>query len=316
MLKSILLPIDGSQYSKLAAQLAWRLALRTSAQVNVQHVVDLENAWRLFGSDTAGFASAADYNKAYAVTCKALLSLGGKIVSAYEDAVRDVDIEQAILLDQGNPFEQISRRARANDLVVIGHRRRLTVEERSGNFVRISLAEMLAHSCPRPLLVVQDKIESWQTMTIMISSEHINEMFISDSLSLAKDLGLQAAIVCLVATGEMIGDPASFAADLRSANPGLNEVPIEIISMDVLSIDKYGCWHAEEDPHPLGDWLTSLVVMPTRSLAGTRMTVLGISPVQFVRNLALPSLLLYPEESSQSEEQLVSLLNECLIPTV
>lgn len=298
MLKSILLPLDGSIYSKQAAQLAWSMAASSGARVTAQHTVDFENSWRLVCNSSPGFASPSDYAAAYAPVSQSLLTLGGRILSSYQLEASRCGIETDVLLDQGNPFEEIIGRSQDFDMVVIGHRKRILMDKPS-QFLQLSLAEMLAHSCPKPLLVVQEPSITWKSMTILASMQHINENYINDCLKLAEMLGLAPTVVGL-SSGSPEEAHGDFINDLRAANSNLSNVAIATLPMHATRLDEFDCW----DTAGLGtawlDWSKTLIVLPTRSISGRRVTVLENSPVHFIRYMPLPALLLYPEEASEN----------------
>jgi hypothetical protein len=151
---------------------------------------------------------------------EALLKLGGQILNSYQLEASRCGIETEVMLDVGNPFDQIIRRCLDFDLVMIGHRKRITLDNPS-QFLQLSIAEMLAHGCPRPLLVVQEPGISWKSMTILVSMQHVNENYINNCLHMADLLGLAPTVIGLSA-GVPEEKHATFIGDLRSANSRLN----------------------------------------------------------------------------------------------
>jgi nucleotide-binding universal stress UspA family protein len=294
--RSILLALSGSQQSWFASKVCWSLSKRLSAAVVAQHVVDSHSAWQFLGHDKPGFLPALDYLKAYQLLCASLFSLGEDLAGAYYLEATNSDVSPACVIDEGNPVEQICLRAKAHDLVVIGHKPAILDRQNPrSQFARLSTAEALAHDCPRPLLVVQEPVNSWKNLAIMCSTEHINERFIDACLILSLMLGLNPVLVCLA--GGPIVDPVAFLHDLRESNAYLEQIPIALTNHASEEIVNDRLIWSVVLPDDGPDISTnSLVVVPTRELDGRRITVLGGDASVFVRHLNLPAIMLWPEE--------------------
>ncbi|HEY9870907.1 MAG TPA: universal stress protein [Candidatus Obscuribacterales bacterium] len=296
---SILLALSASEQSRFAAELCWALAAQTGARVTAQHVVDSRGAWDLLGHDRPGFLGSGMFVTAHEQLVAALYTLGGKLLEVYDAHASARAIRGESVLDEGNPVREICRRAPEHDLVVIGHKPSTfeSPEDERRKSLRFSVAESLAHECPRPLLVVQERCEPWSDMRILLSLRHVNQNYIHSCLQMASTLRIDPEIVGL-STGIHEEDATTFAANLRQQNPDLSHVPINVtrLSDTILNPEKCAWWTSEEDieADALPD---TLLVMPTRELEGRRLTVYGSSPAFFIRHLKLPCILLWPEES-------------------
>lgn len=296
--KSILLALSGSLQSRYAAEVCWRLAKRLGAEVTAQHVVDTHNAWEFLGQDVSGFIDSQRYLVAYQNLCNSLFTLGEDLSVSYKVEALKQGLQPQCLIDEGNPVAEICNRAERHDLVVMGHQPQFEEppEFPNSQFVRRSVAESLAHCCQRPLLVVQSDAPDWQSMTIMISIEHINEIFIDSCLDMACALRLSPALVC-ISGGNRVESPTAFVSDVRAANPRLARVPIAVSeSEDNNPLPAVDFWDFPKDQAQWDVWNNTLMVIPTRKLGGQRVTVIGSSVSMFVRYLTLPSILLWPEE--------------------
>lgn len=294
--RSVLLALSGSQQSRYAAELCWAMSRQLGAQIVAQHVVDSHSAWEFIGHEKTGFLPSESYVTAYQVLCKHLFTLGEDLAAEYASQAVAQGCSPLCFVDEGNPVEQICNRALSHDLVVIGHKPgTIRGNNPHSQFLRLSIAEALAHECPRPLLVVQERTVPWQSLAILSSTEHINEQYINSCLDMASALCLQPLLLCLAGAPDINSD--KFIGDLREANGKLASVPIAITEEvnEQLSADGI-LWNVavpELEPDVTG---SMLFVAPTREINKQRVTVLDSSPSVFVRYLLLSSILLWPEE--------------------
>ncbi len=295
--RSLLLALSGSQQSHFAAQVCWRLRQQLGTGIMAQHVVDTHSAWEFIGHESPAFLESTRYLTEYQNLCKSLFCLGEELSASYLEEAKSRGIDSLAVVDEGNPITEICRRAADHTMVVIGHRPNSVARENPrSQFMRLSIAESLAHDCPRPLLVVQGNCPEWKNLAIMISIDHINEIFINSCLDTATTLGLQPALVCL-AGGPHEERPAQFVDDIRKANPRLARVPIAVspLTENVL-LSTMEAWDSADTDISPEDWDKTLIVIPTREIGGQRLTVVDSSPSLFVRYLTLPSILMWPEE--------------------
>ena len=312
--KSILLALSGSQQSRYATEVCWDLAPRLGATITAHHVVDSHSAWEFLGHNQPGFLKSERYLNAYQSLCKSLFCLGEELAESYTSEAKKRSVDDVCIVDEGCPTEEICKRALNHKLVVIGHKPFQSSAEKSeasqlqtnspldidpshcgGKFMRLSIAEALCRDCPRPLMIVQDQCPGWTSMTIIISMDHINEIFINSCLDMAAVLGLPPVLLCL-STGNHEEPAESFFRDIREANTRLADVPIALIpAQSELHVNlKNWLPRNQNVDHEL--FQNTLLVIPTREVAGERLTVVDISPTLFVRSLTVPSILLWPEE--------------------
>lgn len=306
--KSILLALSGSQQSRYATEVCWNLARRLGATITAHHVVDSHSAWEFVGHENPGFLKSAVYLEAYQQLVSSLFCLGEDLADAYADEAKEAGVDNVCIVDEGNPITEICRRAANHKMVVIGHKAVKERQEPRRQFMRLSIAESLAHDCSRPLLIVQDECKEWTSLSIMISLDHINEVFINSCLDMANALQLPATLLCLTG-GANEEKPQQFVHDLRQSNPRLAEIPIALTPARQDIAVRVEEWYAPEGmPFDRSLWDNTLMVIPTRLAGGERLTVVDSSPSMFIRYLTLPSIMLWPEEYSFTpmEEELSS----------
>jgi nucleotide-binding universal stress UspA family protein len=267
------------------------------ASVVAQHIVDTSGVHALIGHDEPGFLPSNPYSVTYDHICSGLRVMARILEDNYKEAAGKFGVASKFHIDEGDPVSKICQRAEVSDLVVIGHRKQEQAEQmKRCQIRRLSIAESLAHECSRPLLIVQEKVGALKTMTIMLSMDHVNEYYIDTCITLASFLGLTPEILCL-AIGQHQESPAEFTKDLRKAHASIKDIPLSVATLrEICEPGANGRVKPARLSQSFRDWSNCLPVMPTRKLAQERLTVLDDSPALFVRGLAVPALLLVPEE--------------------
>lgn len=300
--RAFLLALSGSEQSRYAAEVCWDLARQTGARVTAQHVIDTETIKEVIVHEKPGLIGTYPFAETYHTVCSMLHALGKKLIDVYTVSANKAGVEGDTVIDEGEPVHEICRRATEHDLVIMGHQPSAPsdIEPDRRQFRRASIAEGLAHMCTRPLLVVQKRCRPWSNMRIVISIEHINESYVNACLNMAESLSMKPQVLCL-AMGVHAEDPCKFITNLRKDNPRLADVPIQVKEgVGVIVEDNESWWLLETDieSESLSD---TLIMLPTRALAGERITILGSCPDVFIRQLTLPSILLWPEEEAKLE---------------
>lgn len=296
---SILVAIDGAQHSRYAAEVAWKLNKLTGASVTAIHVVDTKESDKLVNPEHAGFLTRAQYKGSLERIHSEMTLLGTALMEAYSRAAKENHVPSKTILAEGAPYQSICEHAQSFDLVVIGHiaatKDDVRLERR--HRTRFSLAEGLAHGCPTPLLVVEALPKSfwYNTMSTLISTDHVSTAFLDRALQIATELSVRPNLICTGARANR--EPAlELIDDLRSANPQLRNIPIRVKDQDEWNVDITA-----------RDWTSNfatgqtdgpeLLMVPTREVGGERITVLDSDPSMLVRFASVPGLLLVPEDA-------------------
>ncbi|MBY0357299.1 MAG: universal stress protein [Candidatus Obscuribacterales bacterium] len=296
--KSLLLALSGSQQSLQAAQLCWKLAELTNSRVTAQHVIDTFAISQLLGHELPGFIGTAPYLEIRADLFEKMKAVGQELVKVYDERAAFHSFESSSVIDSGDPVQEICRRAKEHDLVVIGHQ---TIDnDHLSNvrhqFIRNSVAAGLAHECPRPLLIVRELAGLCKKVKLVMSAEHINQLLIDDCIQTANLLGAKVEIICLAADNHE--EPAKMLIkDLQKSNPLLNNVKIRVHNLcNATHIKEALAWDKDGE-HAVNN--RELLVIPTRQIVGKRITVFGSSPSDFIKHAGFSTILLWPEEHSQ-----------------
>ena len=311
---SILVALSGSEQSRNAAEIAWKIAGKIKAKVTAEHVVDSRTIWELLRHDKPGFIGSGPYLAIYETVIAQLHSLANKLTMEYEALAAGANIKGDCLIKEGNPVTILCKDAREYDLLVIGHQasRVEAVEQDLNHYVRYSVAEGISHNSTAPILIVQSPPLSWESLTIVSEIDHINYSYIKSCLKLAKLLGLKPALE-FWGTGTREEKPEQLKKDLLAMLPEAKDIDMEF--------DYYGgkaaterneLFHGKDIGQPVEIRQDALFVLPTRGIAHERITVFGLHPESFIRSLVLPCLLLWPEDNkafdltSEAEQEALS----------
>jgi len=313
---SVLLGLTGSDKSQYAAEVAWLLGKRVNGRVVASHVVDTRMAWELLRNDRPGYLGSGVYIEAFEELSQSLTRIGQALAEKFEAVAAGQSVPTQTIVEQGSPVQRLSERAKDHDIVIIGHQPRdpRSKEQEHCNFIRYAVAEGLVHECPRPLLVVQDKIYNWSDVSILVSVDHLNFDFMRAGIQFADGIGLTPNLVIL-ASGVHEEKPLEILQDLRKAHPELNGIDVSIRTLRGLSVDRN--MDALSSVEIELDWTPppeTLLLLPTRKTGGSRITIFDTSPDAFVRNLALPAIMMWPEEYTDIQVNGLSKKADALSP--
>src|SRR6516165_7710558 len=107
---SILLPLDGSVYSRNAASFTWDLARRVGASVVAQHIVDTSGVHALIGHDEPGFLPSNPYSVTYDHICSGLRVMARILEDNYKEAAGKFGVASKFHIDEGDPVSKICQR--------------------------------------------------------------------------------------------------------------------------------------------------------------------------------------------------------------
>lgn len=150
MIKNILVPLDGSEHSKGALEYALWMAERFSGALFGQHVIDTVSIEGTFFHDISGSLGFEPYIDISTKMREALEERGKAILEEFSRRCRERSIRHESFLDMGLVPNEICERAKAADLVVIGHR---GINEEFSTGLLGGTAENVTRRSPRPVFV-------------------------------------------------------------------------------------------------------------------------------------------------------------------
>ncbi|HEY1852352.1 MAG TPA: universal stress protein [Candidatus Binataceae bacterium] len=150
MIKRILVGIDTSEHSRTAQTYAFHLARRLGATLIGVHVVDIVSIEGSFFHDISGSLGLEPYLD-FSTRMREVLNARGKaVLEDFAQAAKREAIAAETVLEMGVVPNQLCERAKATDLLMIGHR---GVNERFSTGLLGSTTESVARKSPRPMLV-------------------------------------------------------------------------------------------------------------------------------------------------------------------
>jgi nucleotide-binding universal stress UspA family protein len=150
MIKRILVGIDTSEHSRTAQAYAFHLARRLGATLIGVHVVDIVSIEGSFFYDISGSLGLEPYLDFSTKMREILDARGRNVLEDFAQAARREAIAAETVLDMGVVANQLCERAKASDLLMIGHR---GVNERFSTGLLGSTTESVARKSPRPMFV-------------------------------------------------------------------------------------------------------------------------------------------------------------------
>ncbi len=150
MIKRILVGIDTSEHSRTAQAYAFHLARRLSATLIGVHVVDIVSIEGSFFHDISGSLGLEPYLDFSSKMREVLNARGKAVLEDFAQAAQREGVAAETALEMGVVPNQLCERAKAADLLMIGHR---GVNERFSTGLLGSTTESVARKSPRPMLV-------------------------------------------------------------------------------------------------------------------------------------------------------------------
>lgn len=150
MIKTILVPLDGSEHSKAALEYALWMAERFDGTLFGQHVIDMVSIEGTFFHDISGSLGFEPYLDFSARMREVLEERGRSILEDFSRRCGQRGVKCETFLDMGIIANEICQRSKMADLVVLGHR---GINEEFSTGLLGGTAESVTRKCPRPVFV-------------------------------------------------------------------------------------------------------------------------------------------------------------------
>jgi nucleotide-binding universal stress UspA family protein len=152
MLKTILIGLDGSVYSKVATKAAMEIAKNFGCKLYGLGIVDVETIFE----SSPGVAGSIHYketaDKRQYEEAKKRVS---KSLEFFEAACKEAHVECEVRYNEGSPYDEFIKEAPRYDAIMLGQRTFFEQEKREGPCD--TLMRILKHT-PRPVLVAPEKM--------------------------------------------------------------------------------------------------------------------------------------------------------------
>jgi nucleotide-binding universal stress UspA family protein len=199
--KKILVALDGSKNSQVAAEYGFWLASKLDAELTGQHVVDPRLVDYFIEPE---FAEALGYGMSIETSEKvssALRKIGRAILDIFSREGVAKGVKATPYLSEGYILEEILRLADDCDLLVVGHRGRYEHKLPARMFLG-SISERLARESKTPLLISRQPVGAIEQVLVAFdgSEASIGALLMGENLAKLMNLPLRA--VTTIATLE------------------------------------------------------------------------------------------------------------------
>jgi len=276
MIKSVLLPTDGSAYSAVALEYGIYLAEKFGAQITGLHVVDDRDLEGPLLSDIAGSLGFTPYQNYLPKFRKILEDRGDLILEDFRNACEQKSIRQKVKRVSGTVARRIAEEAKKVDLVIIAQRGE---HERWSSGLLGSTTESVVRRSPRPVLVTPASFREFENVLVAYDgSVESNQALKTTCETFAlSETSLKAVIVT--------GDPMKCEALTQEieafVSPYEMDVDIECLRGEA---SKEILGHAEAER-------IDLIVMGAFGHSRLHDFILGGTTAYILRNATLPVLL-------------------------
>ena len=276
MIKSVLIPTDGSAYSRVALEYGIYLAEKFRAKITGLHVVDDRDLEGPLLSDIAGSLGFTPYQNYLPKFRKILEDRGDLILEAFRDSCAQKSIQPKVKRVAGTVPGMIAEEAKKVDLVIIAQRGE---HERWSSGLLGSTTESVVRRSPRPVLVTPASFREFRNVLVAYDgSVESNQALKTTCETFAfSDTVIKAVIVT--------GDPKRCEA--------LSQEIKAFVSPYEMDVD-IECLRGEASKEILGyaeAMQIDLIVMGAFGHSRIHDLILGGTTAYIIRNSTLPVLL-------------------------
>lgn len=186
--KKVLIALDGSQYSQMAAEYGIWLATSLGAGLTGQHVVDPRLVDLFIAPE---FAEELGFSRSIETSEKvfsALRKIGKEVLELFALEAAAHGLKADTFLDEGHVAEEIVKYAESYDLLVIGHRGRGCRREAS-ELILGSVAEYVATNSGSPVLVAIQPVSAMKQILVAYDGSEASRGALIMAEALAKSAG-------------------------------------------------------------------------------------------------------------------------------
>lgn len=278
MIKSILLPLDGSEYTESVLQYGKFLAQKFNSVLRIITVVDVRSYEWTMNVGSEGYMPVVPANVYHDESHKFLIERADDLVSRVSGAMQASKLRYDISKIEGAPADVIVDMSRQTDLIVMGARGDYA---RWGGAFLGATVESVSRQCSTPLLIVEKEFKPFEDLIIAYDKSENANKALKFAAKLAESLGLPLEV-------------ATVQNEEEFRNLCLTEAKnyLEPFKLDV----RYR--HEAGDASEMLISITKTVARPTVLLMGSyghsriREAILGSTTVQVMRGASKPILLM------------------------
>ncbi len=288
--ENILVAIDGSKNSQIAAEYGFWIANKLDASITGQHVVDPRLVDLFIEPEFAeelGMDVSVDTSER---VCKALKKIGKVILDRFETEAKHRNFDVKVNLSEGYIVEEILRYSQQFDLLVVGHRGR-GERELPAHALLGSVAERIVLGSHLPVLIAVQPIDRIEEILVAFDGSEAAKgaLLMAENFAKNVNLKLKAVVVC---------DDDTDSGARAIAEQG-EKCLREYWSQDVFSIQK-------GDVHQIllerSESNNSLLVLGAYGFTSPAQNVLGRTTTSVIRQTQKSVLVYRPAHQAKTQK--------------
>jgi len=297
LFNKILIALDGSPYSRNAAEYAFWLSTNLDSELTGQHVIDPRLADLFISPEFAeelGFNCSVETSEK---VCSALKKVGKVILELFIREANDRGIKVSTCLDEGYIVSCILSRVKDYDLLVMGHKGR-DDSSMPLNIVLGSVAERLAVNSAKSVLIASRPLKEIEQILVAYDGSEPSRGALLMAESLAKNTKTKLKAITVVPSGNDLNAAKIISQD---GEKFLREYWLDdVFSQQDGEIADSLLSHAELS--------NSLLVLGAYGYNNKEQNVLGSTTTEVIRRASVSTLVFKPlsNKSRMSKEKSLS----------
>lgn len=192
MLRSLLVTIDGSEYSRGAVECAAALAGRTQPRCTLLYVIDIVSLEGPFLADLSGSVGLTPFLDFQQKVREAMEQKAASVLETYSATLREKGLECTTLAETGIVSRAICQEAMEHDAIVVGRRGE---HARWKGFLLGSVVEDVIRGSAKPVIVTPREGRPFCRILAAYDGSRTANRALGVGASLAEDLDIPMAVV-------------------------------------------------------------------------------------------------------------------------
>lgn len=195
--KKILVALDGSRNSQIAADYAFWLATHLNAKIAGQHIIDPRLVDLFIEPEFAQHLGIVYSETPAEKVMAALRKIGNVVLELFATEAVVKGLKPTVFLDEGYVVERLLSYAREHDLLIVGHHGR-TDKKAPSRMLLGSVAEQVAALAPVPVLISVQPPDHLKEVLVAYDGSEASRGALLMGENLAKDLDCQLKAVTVI----------------------------------------------------------------------------------------------------------------------
>lgn len=213
--EKILVALDGSKNSQIAAEYAFWLSSLLEAEIEGLHVVDPRLVDLFVEPQFAEELGLTKYVQTSEKVFAALRKIGSVILERFTDEARLRNTEIKTHLSEGYIVDEIIKRSAKQDLLIVGHRNKedspLPATIRLG-----SIAERVVCAAGTPVLVAVQPVQEIEQILVAYDGSEASRGALLMGENLAKNTGTKLRAITIISSEDHLSEAKTLATEGES----------------------------------------------------------------------------------------------------